>query len=99
MLMALSRSDLHGYGIKHAVEEQTAGRLRLGPRTLYEAIHRMEGDGWIEEVAGPKTRGKPRRTYRITDKGRARMQDELDRLAQIVGFAREHELMPRPKGA
>ncbi|MDH3223994.1 MAG: helix-turn-helix transcriptional regulator, partial [Gemmatimonadota bacterium] len=50
ILMALSREDRHGYGIKKAVEEQTAGRMRLGPGTLYEGIHRMESSGWIEEV-------------------------------------------------
>ena len=93
ILMALSRSDLHGYGIKKAVEEQTEGRLRLGPGTLYEGIHRMEADGWIREVEGPETRGKPRRYYRVTEEGRRRMEDELQRLDQIVGFAREQALI------
>lgn len=94
MLMALSGSDLHGYGIKKAVEHQTEGRLRLGPGTLYEGIHRMEADGWIQEVQGPETRGKPRRYYRITEEGRRHMEEELQRLDQVVGFAREQALIP-----
>lgn len=93
ILMALARDELHGYGIKHDVEERTGGRLRLGPGTLYEAIHRMEADGWIEEVPGPGSDGK-RKYYRLTDEGRAVMEEELGRLAEIVRFARQEALMP-----
>jgi DNA-binding PadR family transcriptional regulator len=50
MLMALAREDLHGYGTKQKVEARTRGRLRLGPGTLYEGIHRMEAAGWIREI-------------------------------------------------
>lgn len=98
ILMALSQEDLHGYGIKKAVARQTGNRMRLGPGTLYEAIHRMEGAGWIEEVDSGPSEGRPRRTYRITRTGRGRMAEELDRLSQIVGFAEAHALLP-DKGA
>ena len=94
MLMALSREDLHGYGIKKSVEVQTGGRMRLGPGTLYEGIHRMEAEGWIEEVEGEPSEGRPRRTYALTLKGRSAMEDELQRLSRIVGFARENALLP-----
>ena len=96
--MALAPGDLHGYGIKKAVEDHTEGRLRLGPGTLYEGIHRMEADGWIEEVEGPETRGKPRRYYRLTEEGRRRMEDELQRLDRVVAVAREQALIPGSGG-
>ena len=31
ILLSLADEDLHGYGIMRQVEEQTGGRLRLGP--------------------------------------------------------------------
>lgn len=93
MLMALAREDLHGYGIKHDVEERTEGRLRLGPGTLYEAIHRMEADGWIEEVTGPGDDAK-RKYYHLTEAGRAVMEEELRRLDRILRFARQEALLP-----
>lgn len=90
MLLSLAQEDLHGYAIKHAVEERTQGRLSLGPGTLYEAIHRMAGSGWIEEVPGAGRR----RVYRITAVGRDVLLDELRRLDAIVSFARDADLMP-----
>lgn len=91
ILMALARQDLHGYGIKQDVEERTDGRLRLRPGTLYEAIHRMEADGWIREVKDVAEGGR-KRVYRITASGRAVMEQELSRLAEIVRFARAESL-------
>ena len=94
MLMALARGDLHGYGIKQTVEERTAGRLRLGPGTLYEGIHRMEGAGWIRELDGARDASGKRKVYRITPAGRRVMEEELERLAEVVRFARAEELLP-----
>lgn len=91
ILMTLAGGALHGYGIKHAVEERTAGRLSLGPGTLYEAIHRMAADGWIEEV---ESSGR-RRIYQITDAGRTVLTDELSRLDDIVSYARDADLIPK----
>lgn len=93
ILMAVARRPLHGLAIKDDVEERTGGRLRLGPGTLYEAIHRMEADGWIVEAPDhPDAEGK-RRVYRITPTGRERMEDELRRLDAVVRFARENMLL------
>ena len=94
ILMALARQDLHGMAVKDDVEGRTGGRLRLGPGTLYEAIHRMEADGWIAEVPDhPAAEGK-RRVYRITAAGRRVMEEELRRLAAVVRFARDEDLLP-----
>lgn len=94
ILLALARGELHGMAVKDDVEARTGGRLRLGPGTLYEAIHRMEADGWISEVtAHPDAAGK-RRVYRITPAGRRVMEDELRRLDAVVRFARDHALLP-----
>jgi len=92
ILLTLAGEDLHGYGIKEAVEARTGGRLRLGPGTLYEAIHRMDGGGWIEELPG----GGRKRVYRITEAGRAVLRDELRRLGEIVDHARGADLLEGP---
>lgn len=89
ILLSLAQEELHGYGIKAAVEERTDGRLALGPGTLYEAIHRMHEDGWIEEVDV----GGRKRVYRLADAGRAVLREELTRLERIVDFARGADLL------
>jgi len=45
ILLALAGEDLHGYGIMRKVEEQTAGRMRLGPGTLYSSIQSLLDEG------------------------------------------------------
>lgn len=89
ILLSLSQEDLHGLAIKAAVEERTDGRLRLGPGTLYEAVHRMHEDGWLEELDTPGRR----RIYRLTPEGRGVLRDELTRLRDIVAFARDADLI------
>jgi DNA-binding PadR family transcriptional regulator len=49
ILLSLADEDLHGYGIMRKVQEQTNGRMRLGPRTLYSSIQVLLADGLIEE--------------------------------------------------
>ena len=89
ILLALGRAPMHGSAIRRDVEERTEGTIVLGPGTLYEAIHRMEADGWIAEV--PDQPGR-RRVYRITDAGRSVLADEVARLDAIVRFARSEDL-------
>ena len=100
ILMSLADGVRHGYGVKRDVEEATGGKLHLGPGTLYEAIHRMVAQGWIEEVDGEKFAGEDdydarRRYYTLTDQGRCEMEGELERLDAVLEHARAHALMPR----
>lgn len=54
---------------------------RLRPASMYKALHRMEGEGWLEsyrEDGDPRDLGrKLRRYYVLTDLGRDRARDEL----------------------
>lgn len=88
ILLALVDGPLHGYGIKASVEERTGGSVRIGAGTLYEAIQRLEADGWIREVNEPRdadaSGGPPRRFYSMTPAGRTALRDELQRLDDIV---------------
>ncbi|MGD8331791.1 MAG: PadR family transcriptional regulator [Acidobacteriota bacterium] len=102
ILMSLAEGTRHGYGIKRDVEEATGGALHLGPGTLYEAMHRMEEQGWVEVVDPDTLRDEPdfdarRKYYALTDAGRAEMESELARLDELLEHAREHSLMPRKR--
>ena len=98
ILLALAEGPLHGYGIKRSVEERTNGEVRLGSGTLYEAIHRLEEDGRIEEVEAPEEEGSsggpPRRFYALTPTGREALSSELQRLDDVVRYARRRDLIP-----
>ena len=98
ILLALADEERHGYGIQSEVEERTGGQLNLGPATLYEAIHRMVGSGWIRESArkgeGDDGRSNRRKYYRLAREGRRQMEAELARLDEIVRYARSKSLLP-----
>lgn len=98
ILLALSEGPAHGYGVKQRVDGRTGGRVRLGSGTLYEAVHRLVEQAWIEEVPAPSKEpasgGPPRRFYALTPDGREALSDELRRMQEIVRYAQGRRLLP-----
>ena len=66
----------HGYGIMKFVKELTEDRVKLGTGTLYTMLGRLVEDHMI--VVVNETDGK--KTYQITDEGRAILMLEVERL-------------------
>jgi DNA-binding PadR family transcriptional regulator len=96
ILLSLADGDLHGYGIMRSVEEQTNGRTRLGPGTLYGSIQTILEEGLIEEVdRNPNQEGNDerRRYYRLTTSGRKLARSEADRLADMLRVARAKNIL------
>jgi DNA-binding PadR family transcriptional regulator len=95
ILLALADDDLHGYGIMRQVEEQTNGRMRLGPGTLYSSIQALLEDGLIEELDRTnKLSGDDRRRYyRLTTAGRKVARSEAERLADLLRVARAKRIL------
>jgi DNA-binding PadR family transcriptional regulator len=95
ILLALAGEDLHGYGIMRQVEEQTDGRIRLGPGTLYSSIQTLLEAKFIEEVEAredAKLGNERRRYYRLTAGGRKLARSEADRLADLLRVARTKKI-------
>ena len=96
ILMSLTDDDLHGYEIMRRVEEQTGGRTRIGPGTLYSSIQALLDAGFIAEVASPGAadlNDERRRYYRLTAVGRKAARDEAGRLAGVLRIARAKKLL------
>jgi len=79
VLSSLASGDKHGYAMMEDIES-FAG-VRLGPGTLYGAITRLEGRGWIRPVSSSNDRRQP---YSITGAGREHLQDQLANLDRVV---------------
>ena len=94
ILLSLSDQDLHGYGIMRQVAEQTEGRMRLGPGTLYSSIQSLLEESLIKEVEGASTDGdQRRRCYRLTSAGLKLARSEADRLAGLLRVARAKKIL------
>lgn len=95
ILLSLADEDLHGYGIMRQVAEQTDGRMRLGPGTLYSSIQTLLEEKLIEEVdvrADAKLGDERRRYYRLTSAGRKVARTEAERLAGLLRLARAKKI-------
>jgi DNA-binding PadR family transcriptional regulator len=96
ILLALAGEDLHGYGIMRQVAEQTGGRMRLGPGTLYSSIQTLAEGKFIEEVdlrEDAKLGHERRRFYRLTSAGRKLARCEAERLADLLRAARAKKIL------
>jgi len=96
ILLALADGDLHGYAIMRQVEEQSGGRVRLGPGTLYGSIQTLLEENLIEEVDsdnGGTAATERRRYYRLTASGRKTARNEAERIADLVRVARARKIL------
>ena len=96
IMLSLADGDLHGYAIMRQVEEQTGGRLRLGPGTLYGSIQALLEGKLIEEVYRPEdteARQERRRYYKLTMAGRKLARSEAEKMADVLRVARARKLL------
>lgn len=83
VLMALTHGPMCGIDIADYVERRTAGRVQLGPATLYTILGKFEKEKLIREIS---VEGR-KRTYRITEKGAQAYQNEIKRLRRCLSEA------------
>jgi DNA-binding PadR family transcriptional regulator len=95
ILLSLASEDLHGYAIMRQVAEQTGGRMRLGPGTLYSSIQTLLEENCIEEIdlrEDAKLGPERRRYYRLTPAGRKLARAEAERLGDLLRVARAKKI-------
>lgn len=97
ILLALSARELHGYGIMKQVQEESQGRVKMGPGTLYGSLGRMIDAGLIRESdkkIDPEMDDERRVYYVITGQGRKALAAELERYSDVVTVAKSKTLLP-----
>ena len=91
ILLALSEEARHGSGIVRSVLQQTNGKLRLWPATLYGSLEDLVALGWIEELTDlgerPEGESEKKRFYRITRAGARVLAAEAGRLEALARTA------------
>ena len=87
VLLSLLGQERCGTEIVQFVENTTAGRVPLGPGTLYTILAKFEEEGLIRETA---VEGR-KRTYAITERGRGLFRQELSRLKLCIADGEREE--------
>jgi DNA-binding PadR family transcriptional regulator len=62
------------------IEKHTGGRVKVGAGTLYNLLSRFEEENIIVQLSEENRR----KTYILTDKGLNILEDEYNRLKQLV---------------
>lgn len=90
ILLALATEERHGYGIMKQVEQDSQGKVKMGPGTLYGSLRRMIEAGLIcesDKKIDPKMDDERRIYYKITHPGKKALSAELERYRHVVSVA------------
>lgn len=99
VMLALAEGERHGYAIMQGVAQDTAGRMKMGPGTLYGTIKRLLEAGLIEESderPDPELDDERRRYYRLSGLGQRVVRAEAQRYADLAAVARGKRLIGKP---
>ncbi len=94
ILKLLSEHDrMYGYEITQHVKELTRGELAITEGALYPALHKLEAQGLLT-AQYEKVKGRQRKYYRLTPKGKKETALKLEEMAQ---FIQHMQLIVNPK--
>jgi transcriptional regulator len=74
VLKTLSWGPMHGYAIGRWIFDVTRAELDVEQGTLYPALHRMEGRGWLTSTWQQTDTGRRAKVYRLTAAGRRQLE-------------------------
>jgi DNA-binding PadR family transcriptional regulator len=91
ILLALSLRERHGYEIIKQVEEDSNGKVHLGPGVLYTSIKQLRNRGLIVEVQ--RSDDPRRRYYQVSEAGMKTLAEELSYYENAVSLARKRQVL------
>jgi transcriptional regulator len=98
LLKALSWGPRHGYAVSEWLDRVTDGTLLVEEGTLYPALHRLEGKGWIASDWGTSENNRRAKYYRLTAEGRRRLGRESDEWSRYSAAVEQALAAERPNG-
>ena len=93
-LFALAGGKKHGYAIMKDTRKLSDESFRMGPATLYTTLQRLLDLDLVEEAAIAPDADSRRRTYELTQGGRALLNAELERVEALVRKAKAMHWKP-----
>ena len=74
-VLAEAAEDLYGYDIAKRLQRARDGEPLFKEGTIYPVLRSLAASGWLSSRIVPSYSGPPRRYYRITDEGRAVLEE------------------------
>jgi len=89
ILRTLVYGPSHGHAIARHIRSVSENVLQIETGSLYPALHRLEGRGWIAAEWKKSDKGKRARYYELTAAGREQLAAQQSRWEQLtVAMAR-----------
>lgn len=84
ILRMLLHGAEHGQGIARAIQATSGDELLVDHGSLYPALQRLEGKGWIEAEWGTSENNRKARFYKLTAAGKKQLGAETRQWERIV---------------
>lgn len=85
ILKILALEPMHGWAIGERIKQMSKDVLRVGPGSLYPALHKLEQAGWIKAEWSVNEERRRVKFYSITRGGRKRLQQETSDWRRLSG--------------
>lgn len=98
VLAVLATGPCHGYGVIERLRVRSGDALDLPEGTVYPVLHRLEDAGLLASEWSTES-GRRRRTYRLSERGRAALNQERslwDGFTAAVGSVLKGVPWPNP---
>ncbi len=95
ILRTLLFGPAHGHAIARHIKQTSDDLLTIETGSLYPALHRLEGRGWIAASWELSDKGKRAKYYKLTSAGRKQLAAERSKWDT---FARAMGLVLKPAG-
>ena len=95
ILRTLLFGPAHGHAIAKHIKQTSEELLHIETGSLYPALHRLEGRGWIAASWELSDKGKRAKYYKLTNAGRKQLAAERTKWDT---FARAMGLVLKPAG-
>jgi PadR family transcriptional regulator PadR len=84
ILRTLVFGPQHGQGIARSIEQQSDATLLVDHGSLYPALQRLEGRGWIAAEWGVSDNNRKARFYTLTKVGRKQLVEETKQWRRLA---------------
>jgi transcriptional regulator len=89
VLKVVALGPSHGYAIAQRLQQISKDFFQVHQGSLYPALHRLEGRGWLQAEWKESETGREAKFYSLTKKGWRQMDAEVlnwERLCNAVGL-------------
>jgi transcriptional regulator len=76
ILRAVSTGALHGLGVSGRIRQLTGATFDVKPGSLFQALYRLEEQGWLTSKWGQSENNRRAKFYRLTATGRKQLERE-----------------------